>query len=125
LILLVVQNTSTILLIRYVRTQKTDKMFFSTTAIVCQDLIKIFASIFMIFIESGLMNGLYQINKLVIKKPTDLLLTGLPALIYTLQNNLIYVAVSHLDAAVFQVKCFFHFFFQKFIIFSFLGHFTD
>ena len=103
LVLLVVQNTSTILLIRHVRTQKTDEMFFSTTAIVCQDLLKIFASIFMIFIESGLCNGLSQINKLVFRKPMDLLLTGLPAFIYTLQNNLIYVAVSHLDAAIFQV----------------------
>ena len=96
------QNTSTILLIRYVRTQTGD-MFFSTTAIVCQDLIKVFVSIIMIFFESGLCNGFSQINKFVIRNPMDILLTGLPALIYTLQNNLIYIAVSHLDAAVFQV----------------------
>jgi len=33
----------------------------------------------------------------------DSLKTGIPALLYTIQNNLIYLAISNLDAAVFQV----------------------
>lgn len=33
----------------------------------------------------------------------DSVKTGLPALLYTIQNNLIYLAISNLDAAVFQV----------------------
>lgn len=33
----------------------------------------------------------------------DSIKTGIPALLYTIQNNLIYLAISNLDAAVFQV----------------------
>lgn len=33
----------------------------------------------------------------------DSIKTGFPAFLYTIQNNLIYLAISNLDAAVFQV----------------------
>lgn len=33
----------------------------------------------------------------------DSVMTGLPAFLYTIQNNLVYLAISNLDAAVFQV----------------------
>ena len=33
----------------------------------------------------------------------DLLKTGIPAILFTIQTNLVYLAISNLDAAVFQV----------------------
>ena len=47
-----------------------------------------------------------HINEEIIKKPVDTLKVAVPAFIYTVQNNLLYVSISNLPAAVFQVKYF-------------------
>lgn len=39
----------------------------------------------------------------IVNKPAETLKLAIPAGIYTLQNNLLYVALSHLDAATYQV----------------------
>lgn len=51
LFVLVIQNASTIILLRYVRTAPGD-MFFSTTAIVCQEFIKMLVAALLIYAES-------------------------------------------------------------------------
>lgn len=38
-----------------------------------------------------------------ILKPRELLLLSVPSLLYTLQNNLLYIALANLDAAIYQV----------------------
>ena len=104
LIFLAIQNAFTILLMRYIRTIKGD-LFFSTTAIVCQEFLKIILSILFLYFESKNRQDAYmQIDQHIFKNLADTLKTGVPAFLYTIQNNLIYVSVSHLDAAVFQVS---------------------
>jgi hypothetical protein len=44
------------------------------------------------------------IKKQVFDQPKDTLKVCLPAMLYILQNNLFYVAASHLDAATFMVS---------------------
>ena len=39
----------------------------------------------------------------VVRQPYDTLKVCIPAMIYIVQNNLFYVAASHLDAATFMV----------------------
>lgn len=98
-----IQNASTILLLRYVRTVPGD-MFFSTTAIVCQEFIKMITSVLLIYMETFNVNDVIAtIDKEIVKNKVDSIKTGIPALLYTIQNNLIYLAISNLDAAVFQV----------------------
>jgi UDP-sugar transporter A1/2/3 len=104
LIILVIQNASTILLLRYIRTVPGD-MFFSTTAIVCQEIVKIFFSLLFLYLETFSLTELYkQISQQIFQNFYDSCKTGLPAFLYTIQNNLIYLAISNLDAAVFQVS---------------------
>ncbi len=103
LIVLVIQNASTILLLRYIRTVPGD-LFFSTTAIVCQEIVKIIFSILFLYFETFSVRDLCsQISTQIIKNFYDSIKTGIPAFLYTIQNNLVYLAISNLDAAVFQV----------------------
>ena len=39
----------------------------------------------------------------VVRKPKETLLLGVPAMLYTVQNNLLFVALKNLDAATYQV----------------------
>lgn len=41
----------------------------------------------------------------ILNKPIETLKLAIPSGIYTLQNNLLYVALSNLDAATYQVRC--------------------
>jgi len=45
-----------------------------------------------------------HLHEEIIRKPKETLKVAVPAFIYTLQNNLLYVAVSNLPAATFQGK---------------------
>lgn len=56
--------------------------------------------LFFFFNKSELISVLDQ---QIWKNKLDSIKTGIPALLYTIQNNLIYLAISNLDAAVFQV----------------------
>jgi UDP-sugar transporter A1/2/3 len=46
------------------------------------------------------------IHTQIIKQPLDTLKVCVPSMVYVVQNNLLYVAASHLDAATYQVFCF-------------------
>ena len=80
-------------------------MFVSTTAVILQESIKCFASLMIILVQEGGVRGwLRHLNENIINQPLDCLKISVPSLVYTLQNNLIFVAVSNLDAATFQVS---------------------
>ena len=103
LVLLTAQNTIFILSMRYVRTRE-GAMFVATTAVILQEAIKCLASNVIIFIQEGSVRAwLRHLNDNIIKQPLDCLKISVPSLVYTLQNNLIFIAVSNLDAATFQV----------------------
>lgn len=100
---LTLQNASLILTIRYTRTLPGD-MYITSTAVVMAELFKVVTCLIIMFYQFGSFkewsNHLYTS---IVNNPLDTLKLAVPALIYTIQNNLQYVAISNLDAATFQV----------------------
>ena len=45
-----------------------------------------------------------QMHKDIVLQPWDTLKISVPALLYTVQNNLLYFALKHLDAAPYQAR---------------------
>lgn len=44
------------------------------------------------------------LNAEVFQKPGETLKVAVPAVLYTVQNNLLFLALSYLDAATYQVR---------------------
>ena len=103
LVLLTLQNVISILLLRYVRTTSGPR-FINSTAVITSEIQKTILSIFLVISEErNVITGFKTIYNQIIRQPLDTFKTGIPALLYTLQNNLLFVAISNLDAATFQV----------------------
>lgn len=137
LFILTVQNAALGLSMRYARTRQGD-MFSSTSgeiflhlpkiypiyiykylisAVLMAELVKLLVCIVLVTLEShGIRQGLHSIKTTVIDNPYDTLKICVPSFLYIIQNNLLYISASNLDAATYQVcLCFI-------IIFS-VGHF--
>ncbi len=108
LIILVVQNAVLVLTMRYSRTVNGEKMYLASTAVVLTELMKFFISTSVIFYNSNF--DAKQTGKLlyleIIVKGSETMKVSVPSVLYTIQNNLLYVALSHLNAVTFQVKWF-------------------
>ena len=107
LCVLTVQNALLILSMRYSRIQTGD-MYISTTAVVLSELLKLVVCIIALFIleKKGVVEFAANLFQSVILNWKDTLKLSVPALVYMVQNNLQYIAVSNLDPAVFQVRYF-------------------
>jgi len=88
---------------RYARTREGD-MFKSTTAVIMQELCKTLTALSVILYQEGSLRAwgrhLYDNT---IGNPMDCLKICVPSLLYVMQNNLLYVGISNLEAATFQI----------------------
>ena len=104
LVVLAIQNAALIIVMRYVRTRPGD-MFASTTAVVMTEIVKVVTCLVVIWYEEGSVRGCCShLNENIIQQPWDSVRVSVPAFLYMIQNNLIYVAATNLDAATFQVN---------------------
>ncbi|XP_054570106.1 UDP-galactose translocator isoform X2 [Eptesicus fuscus] len=103
LAVLVVQNASLILSIRYTRTLPGDR-FFATTAVVMAEVLKGLTCLLLLFAQKrgNVKHLVLFLHEAVLVQYVDTFKLAVPSLIYTLQNNLQYVAISNLPAATFQ-----------------------
>lgn len=70
------------------------------------------------------MAGFYtEIHNDIIVKSRETFKVGVPALLYVIQNNLLFYALSRLDAATYQVCIFFHKYFIFYGLFYFFIYF--
>lgn len=105
LIVLVVQNTALVLTMRYSRTVTSGPLYLASTAVVLTELVKFIICVSMIFRNNEFdpARTITVLKTEIIDKKTETLRLSVPSVLYTIQNNLLYIALTHLDAATFQV----------------------
>ncbi|CAO3658447.1 unnamed protein product [Rhizopus stolonifer] len=106
LIILVVQNSTLVLMMRYSRiVQKPGQtMYVASTAVFLAEVLKIVACLVVMRYQQGSWTQFSNmVRKEILGKPSETLKMLIPSGLYALQNNLLYVALSNLEAATFQV----------------------
>lgn len=102
MVMTLVAATYTVVL-RYTRTTQTE-LYFSTTAVCLAEIIKLILSLGMLTRESGSVNQCKNVlMKDIFQSPVELLKLSVPSIVYAVQNNMAFLALSNLDAAVYQV----------------------
>jgi len=105
LLIMIMNAAVVVLLIRYTRISS-GPMYFSTTAVVMSEFQKLVVTTLVLFWwdYSGNLKDLLQGFKThVFSDVKETLKMAVPSVVYALQNNLSYIALSNLDAATFQV----------------------
>lgn len=69
------------------------------------EVVKLITCLFVVFIEEGSFSRFINaLDATITKQPKDTLKVCVPSLVYVIQNNLLYVSASNLDAATYQVQ---------------------
>lgn len=106
LILLVWQTVGVVAAMRYSRTiVGSGPQYLNTVAVCLSELMKLVCSVlFLLSEEEYSLRALWsQLQLHLLQKPGELLKVSVPGLLYTLQNNLLFIALSNLSGAVYQV----------------------
>lgn len=104
LALLVGQMVGLVLLMRYSRTHRApgQPLYLASSAVFVMEIMKFVICCAVITYQSS-GNLLRELNEHVINSPMEMLKLCVPSLLYTIQNNLLYMALTNLDAATYQV----------------------
>ena len=103
--LLVAQDTALVLLMRYTR-QQTGIMYISSTAVCCMEVMKLGVCFLMLLCGEarGSLGVLMRVlKKEMLARPREVGRLAVPAILYLIQNNLLYFALSHLQATPYKV----------------------
>ncbi|KAI7898862.1 nucleotide-sugar transporter-domain-containing protein [Cokeromyces recurvatus] len=97
LFILIIQNTMLVLVMRYSRTTlpEDQPMYIASTAVFMAEIIKIITCFSVLYYQGHTLTFFH--------KPREILKMLIPSSLYALQNNLLYIALSNLEAATFQV----------------------
>mmetsp|Transcript_25201 Transcript_25201/g.28817 ORF Transcript_25201/g.28817 Transcript_25201/m.28817 type:complete len:388 (+) Transcript_25201:41-1204(+) len=104
--LLVAQLVGLVMLMRYSRTHTNGKdLYLSSTAVFCMEVMKFIACNAVVFSHSGYSIKKYfsEIYHHLWESPIELMKVSVPSFLYVVQNNLLYLALTNLDAATYQV----------------------
>ena len=103
LILITLQTSAMVVLMRGSRRSGHSDLYLTSVAVFCNELTKLIACLAIIGYQSG-WDVTYMRRTVVDALFTaDGMKLAVPAIIYAAQNNLLYIALSNLEAAVFQV----------------------
>ena len=104
LLVLVVQTSLTVLLMRHSLTNSSTP-YLSTALVFSVECVKYMLSLMILFYQTGfsVSQTIATYHNEIIAKPRQTALLCVPAFLYTLQNNLLILALRNLNAAVFQI----------------------
>ena len=104
LFLLVAQMVGLVLLMRVSRTShpEGEPMYLASTAVFVMELMKLGICCCVIAYQSET-NLLSELRTHVLQSPVEMAKLSVPSFMYTVQNNLLYFALTNLDAATYQV----------------------
>lgn len=105
LVLLVAQMVGLVLLMRYSRTAvraPEAPLYLASTAVFVMEIMKLVLCLLVVAYQTGADFG-RELYFHVIASPAEILKLCVPSLLYTVQNNLLYLALTNLDAATYQV----------------------
>ena len=107
LLLLVGQMVGLVMLMRYSRVKHAGDgdLYLASTAVFMMEIMKFLICLGVIFYQGHCsLNALLQeLRTHILENPYDFIKLCVPSFLYTVQNNLLYVALSNLDAATYQV----------------------
>lgn len=102
LVIFTLQNAAFVLLMRASKVYGSH--YNSAVAVLVTEALKVPFTISLLIFEKGSVGAACsQLYADIIQQPKDTLKISIPALLYTVQNNALFVAVGSLEAAVFQV----------------------
>ena len=104
LLLLVAQMVGLVLLMRYSRTthDPDQPLYLASTAVFIMEVMKLVVCLVIVgYQANGALHRELYLH--VFQSPIEILKLTVPSLLYTIQNNLLYLALTNLDAATYQV----------------------
>lgn len=103
LVVLTLQNAVFVLISRYSKSDP-NSTYITSVMVFITEISKLLISLLCLFIEQkSVQNTINMVIKYVINDPYLTLKISLPSFLYVIQNNLIFLAVSNLEAPTFQV----------------------
>ncbi|KAG0233721.1 hypothetical protein BGW41_001391 [Actinomortierella wolfii] len=106
LLVLLLQNSTLVLMMRYsrVNVDPDQPLYLASTAVFFAELIKLLACVsVLVYTTKSVSRTLYILRKEILEQPKEIAKMLVPSGLYALQNNLLYIALSNLEAATFQV----------------------
>ena len=105
LVILVLQTSLTVLFLRYSRSHNSGQPFIPTTVVFLTECLKYCLCCVLLLVsrDGSLASSLKLYKEEILLRPRETFMLAIPACLYTLQNNLLIIALTNLDAATYQV----------------------
>ena len=79
-------------------------MYFSSTAVFLAEVVKLLVTLMVIFFQHGNLKAFvsFLVDNLL-TDPVAAIKLSVPSVLYVIQNNLVYIGMTHLESTTFQV----------------------
>uniref|UniRef100_A0A5K4EFP0 Putative sugar transporter n=1 Tax=Schistosoma mansoni TaxID=6183 RepID=A0A5K4EFP0_SCHMA len=89
---------------RVSRSVQNSELYSASTVVVCSEFLKLLLSTILIFYQEGqIKRSISSIYNQIIVQYNDMIQILIPSTLYIVQNNLLYFAISHLNAVLYQI----------------------